>query len=205
MPSKSNKFWIYAALIVLIVAVALAGIFAVPADSSRVIVEGIEFVSTDSGPLSHLPLIADEDEFIIAVQIHDPAASGEEVMLNGSLLFVVVSTFNGKQATHLIRVLDETNNLSYCLTNYADALTEETLTAEECSALLQSSGKAVVLIDLPKPGLESPRVTLSGKTIHIENSSFDSVGRASFTVLRAMFENADEALRESNKITALLG
>ena len=204
MVSKNAKIVAYIVIAVLIGLIAVTGLSGTQ-NKNSVIVNGVEFISDNSSPVSHLPQITEEQEFVVGVEMHDPAGPGEEAMLNASLLFVVVLNYNQRQAVQLVKVLDYENNTTYCLTNHGDVLTEETLSVDECRAMLQDTKKAVVMVKLPNQGLANPQVHLSGKTIQVESNSLATVGKTSFTVLRTMFENAEEALIKSNNITSLLG
>ncbi len=199
-----KKFPIYVLLIALIVLFAFIATVGFPPDASTIQSEGVLFHSESSSPIEHLSELANEEEFIVSVEVHDPVEATDSLMFNGFALFLVVLNGNNKSTIQLLRVV-EGENLSYCLTNYGDLKTEERITVEECLATLNDEEKVVVLIDFPNPSLSKPIVTLSGKKIAVESNSIDTINNASFTVLKAMFNNAEEVLAKSNRLTALLG
>lgn len=205
MGFKMKKLPVYIILIALIAIFAAIATIKPAEDPYAIQSEGVLFKGSDASPLGLIPAIAAEGEFIVSAEIHDPVQQNDSTMFNGLALFLVVLEGNSKKTTQAIRVIDSAGNLGYCLTNYGDLKTEERITAEECNAMLNDNGKVVVLINAPNEKLPKPVANISGKRITIESNNFDSVNNACFTVLRAMFSNADEVLARSNLLTKKLG
>jgi hypothetical protein len=199
-----KKQLVYALLAALIALLVFVGLEAAPKDNNAIQVDGVIFQSVEESPLSLVPRLAEEKEFVVSAEIHEPVEQDDSLMFNGLALFLVVLTANHKEVVQLLRVVDE-SGLSYCLTNYGDLTTEARITAEQCREMLSDPEKVVVLVDFPDLSLKVPMVTFSEKKIVVESNSAESINNASFTVLRAMFNNADEVLAKSNSLTKLLG
>ncbi|MDP6670537.1 MAG: hypothetical protein QGI60_01845 [archaeon] len=204
MAFNSRKTVVYAILVVLII-IFVAAILAGPAENFNVVrSEGVLFMSNTGSPLELIPGIAGENEFIVSSEIYEAGNTVNPFMLNASNLFVVVLVGNGRQVTQVFRVADSQGNTLHCLTNYGDFRTEERLEAGPCSEMLESDEKPVILIEFPDSAITEPTVEISDKRIVVKSNTIDALNNTSFTVLRAMFSNADEVLAKSNEITGML-
>ena len=204
MAFKPGKKALYIVLIVLIAAFVGLGLFNVPSDSFSIKSEGVTFIAQKISPLDAIPLLAEEEDFIVSPTIYASGNNANPFMLNGSNLFVVVLVGNQKNVTQVFRVVDSYQNLQYCLTNLGDVKTEVQLTVEECNKMLQKGEKVVFLLELPNSALQNPIVRISEKTVAIESNSIDAINNTSFTTLKAMFANAQEVLDKSNEIAGVL-
>ena len=205
MAGKSRKIAIYAVLILLIAVFALVYFLEIPTNSSGVEVEGVVLTSTDATVVEHVKAFASNEKFFVSGIVHDPVIEVDGLMFNSIALYLVVLNGNQKEVVQLMRVVDSSNTLLYCLTNKGDLLTEETLGVEECNALIQAEGNAVVLIEIPDNSLQKPKITLSGNKAIIQGNSIGSLNNTSFTLLKAMFSNAEQVLARSNSLTSVLG
>jgi hypothetical protein len=204
MAFNSRKTVVYAILVVLII-IFVAAILAGPAENFNVVrSEGVLFRSNTVSPLELIPEIAGETEFIVSPKIYEAGNTVNPFMLNSSNLFVVVLVGNKRNVTQVFRVTDSQGNTIHCLTNYGDFKTEERLEAEQCSEMLESDEKPVILIEFPDSAITEPTVEISDKRIVVKSNTIDALNNTSFTVLRAMFSNAEEVLAKSNEITGML-
>ncbi len=204
MAFNLRKTVVYAILVVLII-IFVAAILAGPReDFHSVRSEGVLFRSGIASPLELIPGIAGESEFIVSSGIYEAGNAANPFMLNASNLFVVVLVGNGRQVTQVFRVADSQGLTLYCLTNYGDFKTEERVEAEQCSEMLEAGEKPVILVEFPDSALAEPTVEVSDKRIVVKSNSIDALNNTSFTVLRAMFSNAEEVLAKSNELTGML-
>ena len=204
MAFNSRKNVVYAVLVVLII-IFVAAILAGPQGNFHSVrSEGVLFTSGTASPLELIPGLAGETEFIVSSGIYEAGNAANPFMLNASNLFVVVLVGNGRQVTQVFRVANSQGLTLYCLTNYGDFKTEERVETEQCNEMLGPGGKPVILVEFPNSALAEPTVEVSDKRIVVKSNSIDALNNTSFTVLKAMFSNAEEVLAKSNEITRML-
>jgi len=199
-----KKYLPYLLLLALIA--VFSGILLIgPLDETNAVkVNGVIFVSDEMQVQHALPLLALNETFIVSPAVYSPGKKVNLFMSNASNLFIVILTGNGKEVVQLYRVFDESNNLLHCETNYGDIMVQEQISAEQCLEMLESSESAKVLIDFPSSFVAGPVVRLSEKKAVVQSNGSDQLGSTSFTLLQAMFANADSVLAASNRLTEKL-
>lgn len=191
----------------LAVAIAVAALILVfAAGQNGLVVEQTLIESGENNPYSLFASFPENSVFLISPQMNEKTDAVDHAMFNGMALFLQVIEGNGKKAVQVIRVYDESNSLSYCLTNFGDVNKSERLEADACLDYLSPQNGALVLIEFPDSELSQPSLEISEGRLVVRPSSNDDIGKTSFLALRILFKNSQEIIERSSVIlTGLIG
>lgn len=184
------------AVVAITIAIALFIIAFVPVNKGLV-VEGVFIDSGEEDPYSLFSALSKKSVFLISPQMHERAETVDHSMFNGTALFLQVLEGNKRKPVQVIRVYDEGNELSYCLTNYGDVNKSETLEKEECLEYLSQENSAVVLIQFPDQRLPQPVLEISKDKLIVRPKSSEGIGETCFLALRIMFKNSQQIVERS--------
>lgn len=179
------------------IATALFIIAFVPVNKGLV-VEGVFIDSGEKDTYSLFSAISKKSVFLISPQMHERAEAVDHSMFNGTALFLQVLEGNKRKPVQVIRIYNEGNELSYCLTNYGDVNKSETLEKEECLEYLSQENSAVVLIQFPDQRLSQPVLEISEGKLIVRPKSSDGIGETCFLALRIMFKNSQQIVERSD-------
>jgi hypothetical protein len=190
-----------ASIAMLAVAFAVAALILVfAAGQDALIVEDTLIESGESDPYSLFASLSKNSVFLVSPQMNEKTRAVDHAMFNGTAMFLQVIEGNGRKAVQVIRVYDESNGLSYCLTNFGDLNKSERLEADACLDYLSSKNGALVLIEFPDSELSRPGLEISEGRLVVKPSSSGDIGKTCFLALRIMFKNSEEIIESSNVI-----
>ena len=193
---KKQAISIAAVLIALAVAISILVFWPSP----NLVVEGVLIDSGNKDPFELFAGFSENDVFLVSPQMNERAKSVDHQMFNAAALFLQVFEGNGKKTVQVLRVYNEENDLIYCLTNYGDVNTSETLDTGTCLEYLRPENGGLVLIEFPDPNLPSPVLEIGLNSLAVKPKVIGDIGTDSFLALRAMFENSLEIVERSNTI-----
>ncbi len=179
------------------IAIALFIIAFFPVNKGLV-VEGVFIDSGEKDPYSLFSALSKKSVFLISPQMHERAEAVDHSMFNGTALFLQVLEGNKRKPVQVIRVYNEGNELSYCLTNYGDVNKSETLEKLECLEYISQENNAVVLIQFPDQRLPQPVLEISEGRLVIKPKTDEGIGEACFLALRILFKNSQQIVERSD-------
>ncbi len=197
---NKNQRMLAVIMLFLIVLFAGAGLFLLSSKNVfEYSFEGVILASDSAEPLPVLKSFAEEQSFVVSPEFRE-SGNINQYMGNSMQLFVVVLSGNKKDITQLIRVIDSSGNLVECGTNHGNVKQSETISAEECTVLIESLKQENVFVDikLPSPEKGAPRALVEGKTLTITTASYEYVGNTVFSIIKLAFPNAEEILSSTN-------
>ncbi len=184
--------------LVFVAGLAVLALFFFYSNPNAVLVEGVLISADNESPLIAFPELAESSTFVVSPQFYEPVVSLDSYMFNGAALFIQVLEGNNKNAVQLIRVYNNENQLTHCLTNYGDVSRQETLGLDECNAMQQPGQNTIVLIQFPDNTLPQPEIELREKQITVKPKSYEDIGSTCFLALRIMYKNAQDIVDASN-------
>lgn len=189
---------------VLLAIIAWGAAFAVSKQDSlyNYNVNGLFVKSNDFDPKTYFAELGNSGDFIISPEMHETVSSVDPYVFGASNTFSVVLNGNKKNATLLVRVLDQNNSLAYCLTNLGDVKKSEQISGEKCLEELASQDKVRILIDNPNDAVQSTFVMLEKNKITLKPKNYSQVDKAAYVVSLIMYENTDAIISKSNDVVS---
>src|SRR3989338_745271 len=160
--------------------------------------EGIEFFSNSAEPAQVLKTLGSKNSFIISPEFEEKG-SALPFMTSALTTFTGILVANKKEAITLLRIVDSAGELRYCSTNDGNRNIARNITSAECNEMLSGKRSVKILIESRNPWLSKPRVILDGDKITIEPKELSSMQRLSLLVLKAMYANSEDIIRQINE------
>lgn len=197
-PVGKNRVFFLTVVVVFLIFASLLAIFSQPARTPKysAIHEDVEFLGTSRPPGEYLAEFSSRRAFIVSPEF--PEGSAGQPMVDALTLFSVVLVGNNKKVVSLARVTGSSGQLLKCQTNRGDARTNEEISAEECSRMLDDASYARILISMPQKA-ERSQIILSENQAVVKPKSQEDTGRASMVLLKAMYNNSEDVISQINK------
>ena len=203
MPQKIQKkqtifLTIIVAILIALFSIAAFLLFYPPGYKYRLEQEGIEFLSNYAEPAQMLKALGAKNSFIIAPEFEDNG-SALPLMTSALTTFTGILVANKKEAITLLRIIDSAGELRYCSTNDGNRKIARNTTSEECNEILSGKQSVKILIESRNPWLSKPRVILEENKITIEPKELSALQRVSLLVLKAMYANSEDIIKQINE------
>jgi len=206
MNQRDKYFYLTAVAAVLIIAVGgYVFLGLITQDYTyRVVKDGVEFVSNDAEPAALLEGLKSYSSIIVSPQL---VAQGPEntYMTESITMFNTVLTAVGKRPVLVVRVLDDSGNITGCQSNLGDVTVNRELSPAECTQLLSDATSGRIFISLPDAELDAPRVVLENGVMRVMPSSYESVSGVSFTALSSMYPESGDIIEGVNSLVPRAG
>ena len=165
-------------------------------------INGIIFNSNSfSSPQKYFSETVKERNSIIFISETDSKQSNlVEVSTQIALVSGVFSAV-GKQVSSVIYVLNESNELDYCQTNFGDKSKNEKLTKRQCENLLDNSSDFKFIVKLPDEKLSNPLVEMYNNSVIIKPAKKEEGIIILQQLFAAIYPDSDEII---NRINAIL-
>ncbi|MBI2529981.1 MAG: hypothetical protein HYW05_02460 [Candidatus Diapherotrites archaeon] len=160
--------------------------------------EGIEFFSNSAEPAQMLKSLGSRNSFIISPEFEEKG-SALPFMTSALTTFTGILVANKKEAITLLRIIDASGELRYCSTNDGNRNIARNITSGECDSMLSGNRSVKILIESANPLLPKPRVILDEDKITIEPKGLSGMQRLSLLVLKAMYANSEDIIRQINE------
>ncbi len=163
--------------------------------------QGVLFGSNEATPAEILDILAAKQSFILSPRmvlgnsaLNSAAAAmlvQDQIVLGGHL----------KTTLTVIRVFEnDTPSAKWvsCQTDYGSVQSNETISMEECSNLLNTQNSVILELDFPRSTQARPIVELSSNRVTIKPVSVNDVSGVNFLFLRGMFSDAGKLIDAAN-------
>jgi len=180
-------------LVIIVAAALLASTFLLnPPQKYVFTIDGISYQSNSYAPSEFFNEFKQNTVVYISPKI---TGGSSQFLTNEMQLWTTVLTAKGIKTILLIRV-EAPGEIAFCQTNDGNVMKSEQISFEQCNALLNNSGNAVVAIE--KNASEN-KVLLSKNRIDVFSTGNDSLGSyVNFSVIKQMFPDAQEILDAVN-------
>lgn len=196
---------IYFLAIILIVLIAFVFFFfpQKPAYAFFYEKENVLLASDENAPKVLMEEMLSKKTFIVSVKVNPD----EDIALSANnflIPFIGVLNGNDKNAVLLIQEFDAVGKLLSCETNFGDVQTQEKISAEECTALLNEDSAVKLLLNSQNDSLQKPEIVFFKNKIEITPKDDSSLNNVSRVLLSEMFPNYDEIIKKANFISSLI-
>jgi hypothetical protein len=161
---------------------------------------GLLVRSNDFDPKVYFAELGDSSNFIVSPEMHESVSADDHSVFGAANIFSVVLTGNKKTVVMIVRVLDSSNSLAYCMTNKGSTQVSEKISREQCLAYLDSNAAVKIMVDYPSESFQAASAVLEKDRIAIRTNNASNIGNAAFLVSAIMYENTEEIISKSNDI-----
>lgn len=197
---KNNASYITIIVVILIALFSIAVFFLFYSNpyKYRLEQEGIEFLSNSAEPAQMLETLGSRGSFIISPEFEENG-NALPFMTSALTTFTGILVANKREAITLLRITDSAGELRYCSTNDGNRNIARNITSAECNSMLSGKGSVKILIEGINTWLSKTRVILEEDKITIEPKELSSLQRVSLLVLKAMYANSEDIIRQINE------
>lgn len=197
---NNNTLFITIIVVILIALFSLAVFFLFYSNPYKYSLEqeGIEFLSNSAEPAQMLETLGSRGSFIISPEFEEKG-NALPFMTSALTTFTGILVANKREAITLLRIIDSAGELRYCSTNDGNRNIARNITSAECNEILSGKRSVKIMIESSNPWLSKTRAILEEDKITIEPKELSSLQRASLLVLKAMYANSEDIIKQINE------
>lgn len=166
--------------------------------------EGVLFASDEASSAELMQELLSRKTFFVSFKASENSENSKAAN-NFLIPFLVVLIANDKNAVSLIQTVNSEGKLISCETNFGNPRVQETLSAEECKALLNSNEEEVkILLNSSNNSLQKSEIIFSSHGIELIPRDSDSVKNVSYALLSELFPDYDKIIQQTNWVTSMV-
>lgn len=167
---------------------------------------GINFYSKEYGVKDALNTILGDSNILILANIKEKDSNNTEPVTESIVLFNTMLFSKQKNATTIINILDNSNNIVSCTTNKGDFYTNEELLGSDCYDIINSA-TSIISFDYPDENLKESAVYLNSakKKLEIKSRTKNDLIISTYLILKSNYPDLEKTLSQVEAIKEKLG
>jgi len=167
---------------------------------------GIDFYSKELPIKEGLGQILDKQNILMSVNIYEKDINKTLEITEVVILLNSILVSKNKNVITQINIVDSKENILNCTTNKGDIYTNETISKEECTEIINNS-EATIFFDLPDETRETSIVYLYpfSNRIEIRSKNRDQLFISVYLILKSKYSDLEKTLLEIEEIKKIIG
>ncbi len=190
-PKNSNKTKLIIASLIVILLIVIVFFFLNQYKYSFVI-DNVKYVSNEYTPTEFFNELKINQTIYVSPVMKENGA--DPVVFNALNLWQISLIGNGITVIQLIRTTSENGTVLYCYTNDGNVYISKQIPVQECNAIINDSNKFVILME--KGNEKTALLSKNKLTVY---SPLDSINVTNFSVIKQIFPNAEELVKQFNE------